>query len=525
MSAKSYRHLNGSGPRTDFSEQTRAVIAALSARRGRDGWYYAKCPAHDDKHASLSFREGKNDGRPVFKCKVGCSQAELEEALIRDGVIEPRHKRDRAIPEELLAIAVTMKATNWSRREGRTMLAVLSAHWGVAAYKASSTRYGLSRRDGERLSGLGEHAHRHATDRLVNDGWLIRISGQDPRSTTEWRIQLPVQLRGNRPIQKGKGGTCIGSEREDASSLKPVQRQILDALPRSRKELTSVLGIPASTLRDNLTPMMKVGLVAENDDGLLYRTAMSIEAAARSLGGTAKQEARRKVHDRERKKFADRKLEWAEDKREREELENIRAAQRIWQKSQAAKGTITEKYLRGRGITDPIPADIRHAYFKGRPCMVAAVRDLVGNLVAVQLTPLLADGSGRDKSGAPRYNYGSFSRGGAVRLGKAGFAVALAEGVETGLSVAQLYGNAVYVVLGAENLEKVQIPVGVHDVYIAVDNDPAGIRHAREAALRFRTSGCDVFFFHPGVFAPNKCDFNDVIDVPASIATVGLDIL
>jgi hypothetical protein len=48
-------------------------------RRSGDGWS-AGCPAHDDRHASLSVGEG-NDGRILVKCHAGCSIEEIVGAL------------------------------------------------------------------------------------------------------------------------------------------------------------------------------------------------------------------------------------------------------------------------------------------------------------------------------------------------------------------------------------------------------------------------------------------------------------
>jgi hypothetical protein len=51
------------------------VVEMLAARpAGSNGWYAAHCPAHGDKHASLSFRE-TDEGRVVFKCHAqDCSR-------------------------------------------------------------------------------------------------------------------------------------------------------------------------------------------------------------------------------------------------------------------------------------------------------------------------------------------------------------------------------------------------------------------------------------------------------------------
>ena len=48
------------------------------------GWM-ACCPAHDDKNPSLSINDG-NNGKPVVRCHVGCSQKSVLKALQDDGL-------------------------------------------------------------------------------------------------------------------------------------------------------------------------------------------------------------------------------------------------------------------------------------------------------------------------------------------------------------------------------------------------------------------------------------------------------
>jgi hypothetical protein len=57
---------------------TAAEFAALvdDAKRRRNGWWNACCPAHDDTKASLSFRDG-DEGGLVFKCFRGCDKSDI----------------------------------------------------------------------------------------------------------------------------------------------------------------------------------------------------------------------------------------------------------------------------------------------------------------------------------------------------------------------------------------------------------------------------------------------------------------
>jgi putative DNA primase/helicase len=50
------------------------------AKRQANGWYEARCPAHDDHHASFGFRECE-DGHVQMKCQAGCPQGAIIRAL------------------------------------------------------------------------------------------------------------------------------------------------------------------------------------------------------------------------------------------------------------------------------------------------------------------------------------------------------------------------------------------------------------------------------------------------------------
>lgn len=49
------------------------------------GQFVACCPAHEDKKPSLSIKEGDH-GRVLVFCHVGCSFAEIRDALLQRGL-------------------------------------------------------------------------------------------------------------------------------------------------------------------------------------------------------------------------------------------------------------------------------------------------------------------------------------------------------------------------------------------------------------------------------------------------------
>ena len=73
------------------------LISALKAEpSGRDGWYQARCPAHEDRHPSLSIKEG--DWGVVLHCFAGCSREMIIDTLEPIG-LWPVHTVRRNQPE------------------------------------------------------------------------------------------------------------------------------------------------------------------------------------------------------------------------------------------------------------------------------------------------------------------------------------------------------------------------------------------------------------------------------------------
>ena len=60
---------------------TAAEFAKLlpDAKRGASGQWSARCPAHDDRRASLSFADGERG--LVLKCHAACTVARIAAAL------------------------------------------------------------------------------------------------------------------------------------------------------------------------------------------------------------------------------------------------------------------------------------------------------------------------------------------------------------------------------------------------------------------------------------------------------------
>ena len=98
--------------------------------------------------------------------------------------------------------------------------------------------------------------------------------------------------------------------------------------------------------------------------------------------------------------------------------------------------------------------------------------------------------------------------GGAVRLAPAASVLALAEGLETSLSVQLLYGEPVWAALSGGNLARVALPDDATRVVIYGDADDEGRAYAEAAAAEFHAQGRQVEL----AFPVEPCqDFNDVL--------------
>ena len=196
----------------------------------------------------------------------------------------------------------------------------------------------------------------------------------------------------------------------------------------------------------------------------------------------------------------------------------------ILERAVAIPGTPAADYLSGRGLGFGDVADLlahhdlTHWETKsGYPAMIGVVRDHLGEPLAIHRTYLQvsADLTGTVTKAAvskPRMMLGKVA-GGAVRLGpiKAGAALGLCEGIETGLAVmTSCPGLPVWATLSATNLEQVKLPPNAQRIVILADHDAsgAGTRAAESAARRLRSEGRQVAIALPPTAGD---DFNDVL--------------
>jgi DNA primase len=187
-------------------------------------------------------------------------------------------------------------------------------------------------------------------------------------------------------------------------------------------------------------------------------------------------------------------------------------ARAIWERAQNAAGTPAEAYLVHRGITGPIPPDIRFLALPcgdlgPLPCLVAAIRNVAGEIAGIQRIWLASDGKGKAAVPTPKKSLGQV-KGGAIRLADLDGTgvVTVCEGPEDGLSLLEMLGGPVWVAAGATFLPAMQFPPEVRSVVIGADNDAAGKVQAAEAARAFTGRGLQVRIIRP---LDGFKDFND----------------
>jgi len=196
------------------------------------------------------------------------------------------------------------------------------------------------------------------------------------------------------------------------------------------------------------------------------------------------------------------------------------AARRLFAMSKPIRGTIAETYLRSRGITDlrectslrfhprcyyrgdeDEPADVaRNAW----PALIAAITDLKGTITGVHRTWLDPSGETKAPVSTPRRSMGLIN-GQGIHIGKAGGIVAIGEGLETMLSLRTALPDLPVIAAGSANhLDALLLPNGLHRLYVAEDDDPAGRRATNSVMTRAEAAGIEAMRLSPALG-----DFND----------------
>jgi hypothetical protein len=180
------------------------------------------------------------------------------------------------------------------------------------------------------------------------------------------------------------------------------------------------------------------------------------------------------------------------------------AARRLFAAGRPVPGTPAEAYLRARGITGRLdwPAlrchpsvyyrETDNAPLESWPALLAAVTDLDGNITGIQRTWLDPRRSDKAPLADPRRALGHLL-GNGVRFGKVADIVAAGEGVETMLALKSVLPSlAIIAGLSANHLAALDLPPALSRLYIARDNDAAGLRAAHRVRERGIAAGIEI---------------------------------
>lgn len=205
--------------------------------------------------------------------------------------------------------------------------------------------------------------------------------------------------------------------------------------------------------------------------------------------------------------------------RETEAAKREAQAFTCWREAQPVGGTLAERYLRGRGITCPLPESLRfhpacwHLSAKRLPALVAMVEG--ADRLAVHRTYLAEPGRKAELEPA-KAMLGAVA-GGAVRLGEAAGPLVVAEGIETALSLASGLLRApatIWAALSASGMARLRLPEPPGRLTIANDGDEAGRAAAHALAERATALGWAVSLLP----APDGRDWNDVLAMKGAVA-------
>jgi hypothetical protein len=209
-------------------------------------------------------------------------------------------------------------------------------------------------------------------------------------------------------------------------------------------------------------------------------------------------------------------------------------ATNAWRKAASATGSLVESYLRGRGIICAPPASIRFLRGQGNwsdgqtyPAMISLVQRVPGDddHTALEYGASLIDtgahftflqDGGPDgpvvkaATEASKLTLGQLRHGGVwlTPIEQIGEQLAVAEGIETALSVMQITKLPTVAALSAAGMRSLRWPPQVRRLWIAADNDEAGLMAAKALLGRALCAGLQA---HIKIPAGGKNDFNDLL--------------
>ena len=189
----------------------------------------------------------------------------------------------------------------------------------------------------------------------------------------------------------------------------------------------------------------------------------------------------------------------------------------LWQSTRELEGDALA-YLEARScVCPPMCGDLRcHPALKHAPsgytgpALVALVTDAISNKpISLHRTWVRSDGTKTPVNPARMLAANHRAKGGVIRLWPdecITFGLAIAEGIETALSVAHAITPA-WACIDAGNLSGFAVLNGIDALVIATDGDEIGRKAANECAARWRRAGRQIVVIDPG----DGRDWNDEV--------------
>jgi putative DNA primase/helicase len=204
---------------------------------------------------------------------------------------------------------------------------------------------------------------------------------------------------------------------------------------------------------------------------------------------------------------------------ERSEASKRAALNALWQSAcTICAEDPVDRWLQGRGVGMQnypkclrVGMRIRHSGppVAWHPAMLAMVTDGSGKPATIHKTYITAEGAKAAVDKVRMFCAGSVPAGGAVRLAPPAQVLGIAEGIETALAAAQLFGVPTWAALNAGGVERFVPPSETKHLIIFGDNDQNGVGQRAAYALAARLSGQTQI----DVRIPETpdTDFNDVL--------------
>lgn len=210
-------------------------------------------------------------------------------------------------------------------------------------------------------------------------------------------------------------------------------------------------------------------------------------------------------------------MEKAKVSRKAFDAEKLTKARAVWDRAIPITGTKAEAYLRSRGIAINLPDTLRfladeYHHYSGRyhSAMVGDIQP-TGGVHRTFLKKGCGKAVGEKIDGPnPKLMLGNCA-GGAVRLAWGDGPLIVCEGIETGLSLAQIYADSkpcVWAALSTSGVKGLKLPAKPDDLIVAPDGDPAGRTNSAALAERASSLGWKVSTIDPG----DGRDFNDILN-------------